>query len=277
MARPVRIEFSGAYYLISSKAPAGESIFRGIKDRQEFLQILAEVVARMQWDVYAYNLMPDSFQLFIKTPKPNLSKGMRQVNGIYTQRYNAKYQSQGNIFHGRFRAVLVEESLFPEVVKHVLHTPVRQRKTRSLAKWKWSSFQATTGLAETPEWLNSKHVLSYFGKQKKRSQTALTKAVSAMDKDFDLSKNIKGQILLGGDSFVSKWKKQLASGKIMDKARQRKAKKLKPLSDFSKRFKNTKTAMVKAYKTGDYTLDQIGQHFGVHYSTVSRTVKDAGF
>ena len=63
----------------------------------------------------------------------------------------------------------------------------------------------------------------------------------------------------------------------MDKARQRKAKKVKPLTDFGKRFKNIKTAMVKAYETGNYTLDQIGNHFGVHYSTVSRTVKKSGF
>ncbi len=277
MARPVRIEYSGAYYYISSKGVEGESVFRDAKDRQEFLQILQEVIARMQWEVFAYNLLPDSFQLFIKTHKPNLSKGMRQLNGIYTQRYNVKYEKQGSIFHGRFKAVLVEEQLFADVAKHVLHMPVLKRKARKLDKWKWSSYQAAAGLAEGPEWLNSAELLSCFGKQKKRAQTALTKALERMDKDSDITTGVQGQILLGSDEFIAKWKKQLASGKIMDKARKRKGKKVKPLADFGKRFKNTKTAMVKAYETGNYTLDQIGSHFGVHYSTVSRTVKKAGF
>lgn len=278
MARPVRIEYSGAYYFISSKAIEGQSIFKDAKDRQEFLQILQEVIARMQWDVFAYNLMPDSFQLFIKTPKPNLSKGMRQLNGVYTQRYNVKYDKDGNIFHGRFKAVLVEaENSFKDVIQHVLHVPILKRKARKLDKWKWSSYQATMGVVDAPEWLNVAEVLSHFGKQKKRAQTALTKVMEATDKDFDIIKNVQGQILLGSDTFVAKWKKQLANGKVMDKARQRKAKKVKPLNDFGKRFKNMKIAMVKAYETGNYTLDQIGNHFGVHYSTVSRTVKKAGF
>ncbi len=277
MARPVRIEYSGAYYYVSSKGIKGNPIFNDIKDRQEFLTILQEVIGRMQWDVFAYNLMPDSFQLFIKTPKPNLSKGMRQLNGIYTQRYNVKYETQGNIFHGRFKAVLVEEQSFSELVQHVVHVPVLKRKARKLDKWKWSSYQAIAGSVEGPQWLNTSEVLSHYGKQKKRAQTAFAKVVAAMDKDDDITAAIQGQILLGSDSFVAKWKKQLASGKVMDKARQRKAKKVKPLSDFGKRFKNIKTAMVKAYETGNYTLDQIGKHFGVHYSTVSRTVKKSGF
>jgi len=278
MARPVRIEYPGAYYYISSKGVDGKSIFNDVKDRQEFLHILQEVTARMQWDVYAYNLLPDSFQLFIKTPKPNLSKGMRQLNGVYTQRYNVKYETDGNIFHGRFKGVLVEAGhSFVDVVRHILHVPVLMRKSRKLDKWKWSSYQATMGSVDAPAWLNTTEVLSHFAKQKKRAQTALAKSVNALDKDFDIVKNVQGQILLGSEDFVSKWKKQLSSGKVMDKARQRKAKKTKPLTDFGKRFKNIKTAMVKAYETGNYTLDQIGSHFGVHYSTVSRTVKKAGF
>lgn len=277
MARPVRIEYPGANYYISSKGMEGKAIFNDVKDRQEFLQILQDVIGRMQWEVFAYNLMPDSFQLFIKTPKPNLSKGMRQLNGIYTQRYNVKYESQGNIFHGRFKAVLVEEQSFADVARHVVHVPVLKRKARKLDKWKWNSYQATIGTVEAPQWLNTAAVLEHFGKQKKRAQTAFTKAIVNTDKDFDIIQDVKGQILLGSDAFVNKWKKQLATGKVMDKARQRKAKKVKPLSDFGKRFKNIKTAMVKAYETGNYTLDQIGSHFGVHYSTVSRTVKKSGF
>jgi putative transposase len=278
MARPVRIEYPGAYYYVTSRGVNGEPIFNDVKDRQEFLRILQDVVVRMQWDVFAYNLMPDSFQLFIKTPRVNLSKGMRQLNGVYTQRYNVKYGTDGNIFHGRFKGVLVEsEYYFKDVVRHIIHMPILKRKARKLDKWKWSSYQAAQGRVEVPDWLNVVEVLEHFSKQKKRAQTALIKAVEKSDKDFDIMNNVQGQILLGSDEFVNKWKKQLANGKVMDKARQRKTRKIKPLTDFGTRFKDVKIAMVKAYETGNYTLDQIGSHFGVHYSTVSRTVKKSGF
>jgi REP element-mobilizing transposase RayT len=273
MARPVRIEFSNAYYYISSKGMADKLIFKNVKDKQDFLQILQEVVSRMQWDVYAYNIMPDSFQLFIKTPKPNLSKGMRQLNGMYTQHYNSRHQSVGNVFHGRFKAILTEENYASEAIKYIIHMPILQHKVRQLEQWKWSSYQATMDIVESPRWLQTNFVLSDYSKQKKRAQTAFVKAINQLDRDFNMMDQVQGQILLGGDEFIKKWKKQLANGKVMDKARQRKERKIKPISDFSHRFKNMKIAMVKAYETGNYTLNQIGHYFGVHYSTVSRTVK----
>ncbi len=164
MARPVRIEYSGAYYFISSKAAPSETVFKDTKDRQEFLTVLQDVIKRMHWEVFAYNLMPDSYKLFIKTPKPNLSRGMRQLNGVYTQRYNAKHETTGNIFHGRFKAILVEaKHSFEDVLKYVLLMPLLKRKARKLAKWKWSSYQATIGITEAPEWLKVDEVLSHFG------------------------------------------------------------------------------------------------------------------
>jgi len=277
MSRPVRIEYPGAYYYISSQGVEGERVFRGVKDRREFLQILQSVIARMKWQVFAYNLLPDSFQLFIKTPKANLSKGMRQLNGIYTQRYNSKYERVGHIFHGRFKAVLVEEASFTDALLHVLHMPVLKRKVRRLDEWQWSSYQAAMGLVEEPQWLENETLLAHFGKQKKRCQTALAKALSALGKDYDISDSIRGQILLGSDDFVKKWQKQLASGKVMEKARKRQAKKVKPLAEYEKTCKDAKSAMIKAYKTGNYTLQEVGEYFDVHYSTVSRAVKQSGF
>ncbi len=172
MARPVRIEYPGASYYISSKGTEANPVFKGIKDRQEFLSILQTVSQRMHWTIYAYNLFSDSYQILIKTKKANLSKRMRQLNGIYTQRYNLKYQSNVNIFHGRFKAVLVEdEHLFEAVVQHILSLPLQQHKTRNIGKW--SSYQVSTGFIDPPCLLNTKELLSLYSKQKKRSQKIL--------------------------------------------------------------------------------------------------------
>ena len=276
MARPVRIEYPGASYYISSKGTEANPVFKGIKDRQEFLSILQTVSQRMHWAIYAYNLFSDSYQILIKTKEANLSKGMRQLNGIYTQRYNLKYQLNGNIFHGRFKAVLIEaEHSFEAVVQHILSLPLQQHKTRNIGKWKWSSYQASIGFIEPPCWLNTKELLKHFSKQKKRSQKILINKIGDYDKNYNLMTQVQGQILLGSEKFVNKWKKKLASGKVMDKARQRKEKPAKPLNAFAKRYKDPKIAMVNAYKTGNYTLGEVAENFDVHYSTVSRLVKKA--
>jgi putative transposase len=88
MARPLRIEFSGALYHVTSRGDRREDIFEDDIDRQQFLTILAEVVKRYNWVCHAYCLMTNHYHLVVETPDGNLSKGMRQLNGVYTQASN---------------------------------------------------------------------------------------------------------------------------------------------------------------------------------------------
>ena len=98
MARPIRVEFKNAVYFISSKGNAGNSIADDDADRELFLETLKYVTGRYGWKCHAYCIVDTEYNLAIETPKPNLSIAMRQLNGMYTQKYNRKHGVRGHIF-----------------------------------------------------------------------------------------------------------------------------------------------------------------------------------
>jgi len=101
MARPLRIEFPGAVYHVTSRGNARQKVFRDDEDRETFLDTLAAIVKRFGWHCHAYCLMDNHFHLLIETPEPNLSRGMRQLNGVYTQCFNRRHRKVGHLFQGR--------------------------------------------------------------------------------------------------------------------------------------------------------------------------------
>ena len=109
MARPLRLEFSGAIYHITSRGNRREDIFENDSDRTRFLTLLNDVCNTHNWVCHAYCLMGNHYHLLIETPDANLSKGMRQLNGVYTQTFNRAHGRVGHIFQGRFKAILVEK------------------------------------------------------------------------------------------------------------------------------------------------------------------------
>ncbi len=128
MARPLRIEYSGAVYHVTSRGNARSDIFHSDHNREEFLFILDTVVRRFNWLCHAYCLMDNHYHLLIETPDGNLSLGMRQLNGIYTQKYNYLHGKTGHVFQGRYKAILVDkESYLLELSRYVVLNPVRAK------------------------------------------------------------------------------------------------------------------------------------------------------
>ena len=103
MSRPLRIEFPGAVYHITSRGNARQDIFLNDGDRSTFLNILASVVEKYNWICHAYCLMDNHYHLLLETLDPNLSLGMRQLNGVYTQTFNKRQQRVGHVFQGRYK------------------------------------------------------------------------------------------------------------------------------------------------------------------------------
>src|SRR5512145_316717 len=108
MARPLRIEFPGALYHVTSRGNAREPIFLDDGDRQAFLVRLGQVVEGHRWRCFSYCLMTNHFHLLLETPEPNLSRGMRLLNGRYSQRFNRRHGRVGHVLQGRFKGILVE-------------------------------------------------------------------------------------------------------------------------------------------------------------------------
>jgi putative transposase len=126
MARPIRIEFSGALYHVTSRGNRQEDIYEDDTDRSVFLSVLEKTCSTNNWICHAYCLMSNHYHLLIETPDSNLSKGMRQLNGVYTQSYNRIHNRVGHVFQGRFKAIFVEkETYLLELARYIVLNPVR--------------------------------------------------------------------------------------------------------------------------------------------------------
>jgi putative transposase len=203
MARPLRIEFPGAFYHITSRGNARQDIFLNDRDRERFLEILQETVEEHRWVLYGYCLMSNHYHLLIETPDPNLSAGMRQLNGIYTQSFNRRHSLTGHILQGRFTSVLVrKESHLLELCRYIVLNPVRAGMAPSLDGWQWSSYRATAGLAQKPVFLSTDGILMQFSPSRKRAQKLYRQFVlSGITKESPW-RDLKAGIFLGPTSFV---------------------------------------------------------------------------
>lgn len=171
MARPLRIEFPGALYHVTSRGNERRSIFRSDLDRNAFLEFLASAVRRFHWSVTAWVLMDNHFHLVIQTPEPNLSRGMQWLNGSYAGWFNDRHNRSGHLFQGRFKAFLIEkESYFAEVTRYVVLNPVRAGMVQQPESYRWSSYRATAGLDVSPDWLDIDAVLTPIDQDRPAAQ-----------------------------------------------------------------------------------------------------------
>ena len=155
------------------------------------------------WAVHAYCQMGNHFHILVETPDGNLSKGMRQLNGVYTQRFNRIHHRAGHVFQGRYKAILVQKDAYLlELSRYIVLNPVRARMVRTAKDWPWSNYRATAGMTAAPTWLETDWILSAFAKRKKKAQTAYRRFVSDGRNQPSPWEDIKNQIYLGSEAFV---------------------------------------------------------------------------
>jgi putative transposase len=163
MARPLRIEFAGALYHVTSRGNERRPIFRSDRDRRTFLEFLGTAARRFGWSVTAWVLMTNHFHLVIQTPEANLSRGMHWLNGKYAGWFNQRHARVGHLFQGRFKGFLVEkETYFTELLRYVVLNPVRAKMVERPEEHRWSSYRMTVGLEPAPEWFDLDGALAPF-------------------------------------------------------------------------------------------------------------------
>ena len=274
MSRPLRIEFAGALYHVTSRGDGQEDIFRDDGDRELFIDVLAEVAERFNWTFHAYCLMGNHYHLLIETPDSNLAKGMRHLNGIYTQRINRKHKRVGHVFQGRYKAIIVQKQTYLlELARYIVLNPVRARMVRSAKDWPWSSYRATVGMADTPPWLMTDWILSSFSDTRSVAIEAYKTFVAAGKNQPAVWEQLKSQIYLGTAAFVEKMQSKILAQQNLSEIPlgQRRAM-AKPLAHYATRSTTRDEAITNAHNTGAYSLKEIGDHFGLHYSRVSRII-----
>jgi hypothetical protein len=113
-------------------------------------------------------------------PDGNLSSGMRQLNGVYTQRFNRIHHRVGHVFQGRYKAILVQKDAYLlELSRYIVLNPVRAHRVRSARDWPWSNYRATAGMSAAPNWLETDWILAAFAERRKEAQIAYRRFVSA--------------------------------------------------------------------------------------------------
>jgi putative transposase len=271
MARPLRIEFPGALYHVTSRGNARAPIFEDDGDRRLFLHILGEVVESCRWLCHAFCLMTNHYHLLVETPEANLSRGMRQLNGIYTQRFNRVHERVGHILQGRFGAVLVErEAHLLELARYVVLNPVRAGLIDDAEGYRWSSLPATLGIAPAPRWLATAPLLARFG-SRPRYLEFVREGVGQPSPWVGL----RGAVL-GSDGFVERVSHHIGHKAVeAEFPRPERLVHREPIQVFfppelraNRALRNRR--ILELVSCGRYTVAEVGRSLGLHYSTVSR-------
>lgn len=278
MVRPLRIEFAGALYHVTSRGDGQEDIYLDDEDRENYLEVLRDVCERFNWDVHAYCLMTNHYHLLVETPESNLSKGMRHLNGVYTQRFNRKYNRVGHVYQGRYKAIIVQkESYLLELARYIVLNPVRAQMVRSAKDWPWSSYRATAGLNNANKWLAVNWILSSFSRKKADAVKLYRSFVSEGKKQPKPWEQLKNQIYLGDEAFVDDMQCKISPDTDLSEIpSSQKRPVAKPLDYYEKKYSDRNTALIKGYESGAYSMKEIGEYFDLHYSRVSRIVKAKG-
>lgn len=278
MARPLRIEYPGAVYHVTARGNAREDIFLDDADRRQFLSLLSETVDERDWTCHAWCLMDNHYHLLVETAAANLGRGMRQINGVYTQRFNRAHGRVGHLFQGRYKAILVEKDAYLlELCRYVVLNPVRAGLVGRPQDWPWSSYRRTAGMRtarrfgpdpSSPAWL-----LHRFGAGEREAQTAYRRFVRAGTGATESPwERLRGGFVLGGDAFVERLREAATTAAPEIPKRQRTVARpsLTALRDGADERGEWMRA---AHARHGYTLAEIAAEASLHYSSVSRIIK----
>ncbi len=210
MSRPLRIEYPGAWYHVMNRGRRAEEIFQGKDDYQCFLDILKESVEMWNLRISAYCLMPNHYHLLIQTPEGNLSRCMRHINGVYTQRYNRVHCYDGHLFRGRYKSVLVDESNYLlQLVRYIHRNPMRAYIVKEPVEYQWSSHKGYLSKSVKWAWLHKDFILSMLTKDPKRYNAAYKRFMHEKKDDeiSDIFNKKKLPVFVGSQNFTD-WVKE---------------------------------------------------------------------
>jgi REP element-mobilizing transposase RayT len=204
VSRPLRLEHPGAVWHVTARGNEKREVYIDDLDRERWLSLLSNVVVLFAWRLHGYVIMGNHYHLIVETPIPSLSRGMRHLNGVYTQAFNRRHGRVGHLFQGRFKSILVEKELhLLELLRYVVLNPVRAGLVRAPEDWPWSSYRATAGQTSAPPWLEAGWSLAQFGDHRRVAERRYRAFVGEGRR---LPPNpwraLRGQIYLGSDGFV---------------------------------------------------------------------------
>src|SRR6266498_5545404 len=202
MARPLRIEYEGAHYHVSSRGNERKAVFRDATDRKKFLELIGRAVEQFDIRVHGYVLMDNHYHLLIETPRAGLNRALRFLSGVYTQAFNRLHKRVGHLFQGRYKAILVEKDSYLLKLSRYIHlNPWRVKRSMDPIKYPWSSLGSYVGARAAPAWLIVRDVMSQLGSKGKREyrQFVVDGIKEGIRTPWD---EVRGQAVIGSEEFV---------------------------------------------------------------------------
>lgn len=202
MARPLRIEYPGAWYHVMNRGAGRQPVFNDDAQRAYFLSLLGETQMRFQAEWHAYCLMGNHYHLLLRTPEANLQRIMRHVNGVYTQYFNRGENRDGPLFRGRYKAILVDaEAYWLRLSRYIHRNPLAAGLVRELVDYRWSSYRAYIGLEATLPWLRTEYVLGAIGQRRLQARYRTYVEGDADEALSALYQDSRFTPILGNDEF----------------------------------------------------------------------------
>jgi len=230
MARPLRVEYPGAFYHVINRGNSQEKLYKSPRDYKKFLQYLEKAAERFAVIVHTYCLMDNHYHLLIETAEPNLSVTMQWLNVSYATYFNRKHIRNGHLFQGRFKAILIDAEAYLKHLSRYIHlNPVRAKIIEKPELYRWSSYSAFIGKQKSPKFLMTDWLLSNFGSNTKKARKNYKEFIEGIDIKAvkDPSKQLEGGFILGDTDFVN-WVKETFLSKRDDEKEIPQLKQLKP-------------------------------------------------
>ena len=284
MSRPLRIEFPGALYHVTSRGDRREDIFVDDNDRARLLAVVAQGLARFDAQLLAYCLMSNHYHFVLHTRQANLSALMRHINGVYTQAFNRRHSKVGHLFQGRFKAILVDrEAYMLELCRYVELNPVRAGMVAVPTDWPWSSYRAHTGQAQAPVWLGSEELWGYLlgtgpasAPERRQAQQAYAELVAAGRGVALWTDSLNRQIYLGDDEFVGRMlDAALPSAKSSRPVPKAQRSSTRSLAEWLESCQSREEALFCAYTESGLSMTSLASQLGLTVARVSQLIARA--
>ena len=285
MARPLRLEFPGATYHLTSRGDRREPIYCDDADRVAQLQVVGAAMDRFEAKVLAYCLMGNHYHLIVHTPLANLSALMRQVNGVYTQVFNRRDRQVGHLFQGRFKAILVDtDAYLLALCRYVERNPVAAGLVASPGDWAWSSYRAHVGRADAPPWLDTAALYAQLlgaPPQDAAESARAARLYKSLTEDAPAAslwqRGLTAQIFLGGAQFAARMQAlaSAAQTRASDIPRAQRLPALSLSQCLERCGGHRARALRMAHVEGGLSMSALAREIGLSVSRVSRLIAGA--
>lgn len=283
MSRPLRIEFPGAFYHVTSRGNERKEVFISQKDREKFLSYLESATERYGAVIHVWCQLSNHYHLLLETPRGNLSEIMHHLNGAYTTYFNVKRKRSGHLFQGRFKAILIEEDEYATQLSRYIHlNPVRARLVARPEDYEWSSYRSYIGQSRTPSWLKKDFIHGYFADKQRVAQKKYREFVEDLlgQEYSDPLKQAIGSSILGSQEFVDRITAAYLDGRERDSnvpalgklSRQLSLEEIHSAVEavfVSSKKQARQAAMYFCHKYSGSSLRAIGDFFGIKESAIS--------